>query len=43
MINHYLPDRVFAGCIYPASHSFLILACTDADIEVKTVQTFVSP
>jgi hypothetical protein len=43
MPNHYLPDRVFTGCFYPASHNFLILICTDADIQVKTVPPFVSP
>jgi len=43
MPNPNLPDRAFAGCAYPASHNFLILACTDADLQVKTVQPFVSP
>jgi hypothetical protein len=41
--NPDLPERAFTGCGYPASHNFLILACYDADIKVKTIQPFVSP
>lgn len=36
-------DKVFTGCIWIAGHSFLLLAYTDTDIQVKTIESFVSP
>jgi hypothetical protein len=38
-----LARQGFYGLHLPGETHFLILACTDADIQVKTVQPFVSP